>query len=331
MDNFQSIVSVIIPLHNRFNLVDETVYSVYNQTYRPIELIIIDDCSYEPYIPKISSEPGFKVILLRHEKNIGPGATREIGRQVATGDYIAYLDSDDLMHPEKLQKQVAVLQERPGDGMCYSQSLEFMKSPFSGKENLRYLCDRQYKKFLPIVLYTRPWGTCACLWTKNAVKKIGPWSHGWHFEDIEYDIRAGIQDISICYVNEVLSFIRTSRGENRLSNKRTNYVINEKLNAYKRITRNLLSCGKLDDDEIRYFLERRLFKVAFEAFGIADKVSTIELFVCLSKVAKPLYKKFALYFYTLLYRLLPLKISIRLKYYLRKVVFKEYQNSAFQL
>lgn len=84
-------ISVIIPIYNRFDLVDESIISVHDQTYRPIELILVDDCSTEPYLPKVISEDGFKVILLHHNKNKGPGASRETGRLAALKLYILVL------------------------------------------------------------------------------------------------------------------------------------------------------------------------------------------------------------------------------------------------
>ena len=75
-----SLVSVIIPFHNRFALVDDCVESVFKQTYRPIELILVDDCSDEIYTPSIRSELTFHMLLLRHMNNKGPGASRETGR-----------------------------------------------------------------------------------------------------------------------------------------------------------------------------------------------------------------------------------------------------------
>ena len=90
-----SLVSVIIPFYNRVGLLKESVISVINQTYKPIELILIDDHSSEKFddnFIKEYSTKDFRVKLVRNEKNMGPGLARETGRLIAKGDYFAYLD-----------------------------------------------------------------------------------------------------------------------------------------------------------------------------------------------------------------------------------------------
>lgn len=109
MSTSSKLVSIIIPILNRFFYAHETIASVFNQTYRPIELIIVDDCSDTPFNPKIHTTKDFVEKFVRHEENQGPGSSCETGRLVANGNYIAYLDSDDLWHSEKLAKQVTLL------------------------------------------------------------------------------------------------------------------------------------------------------------------------------------------------------------------------------
>ena len=256
----KSLVSIIIPIFNRFELAHQTIQSVYKQTHRPIELILVDDCSDMPYKPQINSEPGFEVILLRHAENKGPGASRETGRQAATGDFIAYLDSDDLWHPEKLEKQVATLRENPNTGMCYCTSLEFSKWPLCGKEKIRKRSDQAYREFLPTVLSGRPWGTGACLWTKDAIDKIGPWLSSFAWEDSEYECRAGCKDIQITSISEVLSYYRKNSGQKQLSGKLTYRQMNTWIISITQMMKNLKYFGKLDNQDVRLAFSKKVFR-----------------------------------------------------------------------
>ena len=113
MEFSSNLVSIIMPVHNRFELATQAIGSVISQSYRPIELIIVDDCSDIEYLPQVTSKDQILLKIVRQETNIGPGASRESGRLLATGDYICYLDSDDLWHKDKLAKQVSALRDHP--------------------------------------------------------------------------------------------------------------------------------------------------------------------------------------------------------------------------
>src|SRR6187399_2065555 len=102
----RKLVSVIIPFYNRIGLLKASIQSVIRQTYKPIELILVDDHSEEvfdsDFIKEYNSKE-FRIKVIRNEKNIGPGLAREAGRLIAKGDYFAYLDSDDFWHEEFLE------------------------------------------------------------------------------------------------------------------------------------------------------------------------------------------------------------------------------------
>lgn len=255
-----NLVSVIIPIHNRFSLVEETIDTVFHQTYRPIEMIIVDDCSDEPYIPQRSSEPGFEVILLRHNENKGPGASRETGRQAASGDFIAYLDSDDLWHPEKINKQVKMLEQHRETGMCYCISSEFTNLPITGNEKIRRRSDLKFDSFLPTIFNGRPWSTGSCLWTKEAADSTGPWINAWVWEDYEYECRAGCKDIKICFLPEILCYIRKGKNNHQISSIGQHFEIKERLLAINEMTKNLIDTKQIDVPEIRNIFYLRVLR-----------------------------------------------------------------------
>lgn len=108
-----STVSVITPAYNASQHLPETIQSVQQQTFTDWEMIIVDDCSsdntFEVACNCAKDDPRIKV--LRHEKNAGVSAARNTALDFASGDYIAFLDSDDLWLPQKLEKQLTFMQE----------------------------------------------------------------------------------------------------------------------------------------------------------------------------------------------------------------------------
>lgn len=95
--------SVIIPLYNKENYVENALKSILNQTFTDYEIIIINDCSTDNSIAKIESYLSEKITLIHHEKNKGLSASRNTGIKNAKADYVAYLDADDLWKPTFLE------------------------------------------------------------------------------------------------------------------------------------------------------------------------------------------------------------------------------------
>src|SRR5437660_1100924 len=106
-----NLVSTIIPVYNRSAMLREAVGSVLAQTYRPIEIIIVNDGSTDetPQVCRRLAQANPSVVRVISRQNGGPGVAREAGRQLAMGEFIQYLDSDDLLHPLKFERQVAAL------------------------------------------------------------------------------------------------------------------------------------------------------------------------------------------------------------------------------
>src|SRR5262245_13613113 len=97
------LVSVIIPCYNREKLVGETIESVLNQTYQNFEVIVVNDGSTdgtEEAIKRYTSD--VRIHYLKHEVNKGIPTARNTGIKHAQGEYVAFLDSDDLFLPDKL-------------------------------------------------------------------------------------------------------------------------------------------------------------------------------------------------------------------------------------
>ena len=113
-------VSVIIPTYNRAALVKEAVASVLAQTWREFELIVVDDGSTDD-TPEALAPYASRIRLLRRENRGGVSAARNAGMAAARGEWLAFLDSDDLWLPEKLARQMAYLAAHPDAAWCQTE------------------------------------------------------------------------------------------------------------------------------------------------------------------------------------------------------------------
>ncbi len=114
--------SVVMPVYNVEQFVADAIRSVLNQTYPHFELIIIDDCSPDNSVAICQSFTDSRIKIISHKSNKGLAASRNTGIRAACGDFIAFLDSDDLWHPEKLERHLCHLELNPGVGLSFSRS-----------------------------------------------------------------------------------------------------------------------------------------------------------------------------------------------------------------
>lgn len=114
-------VSVIVPAYNAERYIEQTIRSVMMQTFTDWELLVLDDCSSDRTCEIIEglAVQDSRIHLIRNDRNMGVARTRNRGFSLIKGNYVALLDSDDIWHPEKLEKQLARLQETGADfGYC---------------------------------------------------------------------------------------------------------------------------------------------------------------------------------------------------------------------
>ena len=110
------LISVIIPTYNYGNYIEETILSVLNQTYKNVEILVIDDGSTDntwEIVSKFKNEINF----LRQE-NLGQSQARNHGFDKARGSVYALLDADDYWEPEKLEKQIPLMNDAVGLVYC---------------------------------------------------------------------------------------------------------------------------------------------------------------------------------------------------------------------
>ena len=117
-------VSVIVPTYNRAEYLIEAFGSVQDQTCPVSQIIIVDDGSTDgtaEHVQNLSNQENLRYLRLSHCGM--PGKVRNAGARLATGEYLAFLDSDDLWKPEKLARQIAYFEEHPDMQICHTREI----------------------------------------------------------------------------------------------------------------------------------------------------------------------------------------------------------------
>ena len=205
----ENLVSTVIPVFNRAALLREAVASVLAQTHRPIEVIVVDDGSTDdtPEVAAAVADANPGVVRILRRGNGGPGAARETGRVAAHGEFVQYLDSDDLLLPRKFERQIAALRSAPDRGVAYGQTRFQPKDgpaaaePWKGSGIPR-------ETMFPSFLVERWWDTPTPLYRRSVCDRAGSWLALRCEEDWEYDCRIASFGTRLAYCPEFVAVVR---------------------------------------------------------------------------------------------------------------------------
>jgi glycosyltransferase involved in cell wall biosynthesis len=193
------LVSIIIPYYNKKDTINRSVESVLNQTYTNWELIIVDDKSEAPLeVNEDWNSP--QIICLRNEDNLGPGLSRQRGLDIARGEFICFLDSDDYWLPDFLTLSLNVHLDNPSLCATYSQS-KMIDGTLRRRNNIE---DAQDDLFYAVVSGVRPWATCALMWKKKYLSK---WSAIRTNEDALFELKTALNNPSVRMIPQILCII----------------------------------------------------------------------------------------------------------------------------
>jgi glycosyltransferase involved in cell wall biosynthesis len=162
-------VSVIIPTYNRAHIVGRSIESALCQTHRDLEILVVDDGSTDQTLDAV--KPFFlhpQVRYLRHKKNKGHQAARNTGIKNACGDYVAFLDSDDMWIPQKIELQIDALNKKGAD--CVVLCGYVVEK--DGLQTRTF--ERQYEGYVYPKMLARPGpALCTMLVRRDSLKQIG--------------------------------------------------------------------------------------------------------------------------------------------------------------
>ena len=185
------LVTTIIPVYNRPAQLREAVASVLAQDYPAMEIIVVDDGSTDGATQEVAralAAASLGIVRPVVQANAGPGAAREHGRQLAQGEFIQYLDSDDLLLPGKFTAQVAALRAHPEADVAYG--ITYVRD-VDGRliEEPHKDTGKAVATMFPAFLNSRWWETATPLYRASVCAKAGPWTTLSLEEDWEYDCR----------------------------------------------------------------------------------------------------------------------------------------------
>jgi GT2 family glycosyltransferase len=210
----EPLVSVVIPTHNRANLLRETLLSAQTQSYENLEIIVADDAgtdNTEDVVRSATSIDG-RVRYVRAERNGGVGAARNLGYSHSKGEFIQYLDSDDLIHREKIAVQLRAIEQNPGTEASACQTVHFKNrlgdmpfvwNTFEGEDFL----DR-------FTVGNLVWPTGAMVLSREAVERCGLFEESlMPSEDLNWFIRHLALGLKVVLVRQALHYYRRHGSE----------------------------------------------------------------------------------------------------------------------
>jgi len=270
----EGLVTTIIPVFNRARLLEEAVASVLAQTYRPIEILIIDDGSTDD-TPRVADRLAAEhpdVVRVIHQPNRGVGAAREAGRLAARGEFIQHLDSDDILLPQKFEKMVAALREHPECGVAYGRTRHRdvngnpiacdWKPVLAGEETI-----------LPHFLRARMWDTVTPLYRASVIAQAGAWTTLRLEEDWEYDCRIGALGTRLVFIDKELAEVRIQPDRLSMGTSRDAHRLRDRAAAELLILGHARRAGITNETlEMQHFA-RALFLLARQcgAVGLANE------------------------------------------------------------
>lgn len=211
-------VSVVVPTFNRANLLPRALASVAAQTYRDLELIVVDDHSSDRTPEVIAGfaggAGGAAVRTVRHERNRGHSAALNTGIAAARGRYVAFLDDDDAWLPTKLAAQVAVLDRAPPEvGLVYGWVRAIDESAGGAARTVRYAFRGDIReRMLELRLPVPP---SSWLVRTEAARSVGGFDEGIWANDVDFLVRLVQRDWRVDHVPEVV-LLRHLHGEGQM-------------------------------------------------------------------------------------------------------------------
>lgn len=260
------LVSVIIATYRRENSLNKALNSLVKQTYNNFEIIIVDDNANNEWNNKVSNivnnlkllYPKNQILYIKNGRNCGSANTRNIGINVAKGKYVTFLDDDDEYLPEKIEKQVSMMEQISADYSLMNLSLYNEDEKLCEVRKRDYLNTEEGKDLLLCHLKYHMTGTDTMMFKNDYIKSFG----GFTLIDVGDEFYLMMKAIEnkgkFIYVdcNEVKAYVHT--GEEGLSSGKSKIDGENKLFEFKK--KYFL---KLTNKDIRYIKMRHFAVLAY--------------------------------------------------------------------
>jgi glycosyltransferase involved in cell wall biosynthesis len=220
--NEKPLVSVLIPLYNKVDYFKETLQSVLNQTYPNIEIIIVDDGSTDGSLDLVKKYLSEKIIIFE-QKNKGASAARNKAFELSKGDYIQYLDADDILDKSKIEEQVKVLAKHP-NCLTIAQGYEMVIMKDGQKKmTQRKRLTKDYSDHKTFIFDEILEAALVHSWLipRYFIEKAGGWNEDISiFDDRDFYLRLVPLAVGIIFSDKAVCYYRITDTDNHLSKKR---------------------------------------------------------------------------------------------------------------
>lgn len=205
--NKQTLISIIIPVYNGAAYLGAALQSVLQQSYRPLEIIVINDGSTDETAAIVSTfqqglypEHGAPSIHYFYQPNGGPATARNRGVAQAQGELLAFLDADDWWHPQKLERQMALFAQQPALGYVVTHMCTHLEAQTSWPNSLNQAhYQHEPPCFLPSALVVR----------RSVFQQIGNFDERYRYsDDADWFLRAKDAAIPFAVAPETLVYKR---------------------------------------------------------------------------------------------------------------------------
>lgn len=201
------LISVVIPTFNRAELVVQTVQSVFAQTYRPLEIIVGDDCSVDDTLARLNalSPPDGVTLQTFGGTKVGACPLRNRGASMSRGEYLMFLDSDDLLTAPALQQLVQAIAGRdmgwgPWRDMRVESDRCTLSAPFTREFSEDWLADLLRGEWI---------ATCAVLYRRSVLPRIDGWREDTVLDgDFHFNAQLGAAGATLATSSGVTSYYR---------------------------------------------------------------------------------------------------------------------------
>jgi len=212
------LISCIVPVFNGERYLGEALESILKQGYRPLEIIVVDDGSTDS-TAAVANGYRDRVCYL-WQPNAGQAAARNFGLDASQGEFVAFLDADDLWHPEKLERQMARFEVRHELDYCLAHVQNFW-IPELIEEEKKF---RDHRISQPIPGYSG----CTLLACRTLFERVGPFNTAIHHaDDTDWFLRASESGAVMEMLPDVLLYRRlhqTNISRVRAANSRDQYL-----------------------------------------------------------------------------------------------------------
>jgi glycosyltransferase involved in cell wall biosynthesis len=237
----QPLVSVLIPAHNSANWIGQTIQSVLTQTWSNLEIIIVDDGSTDQTFTIAQTFISDRVQVIT-QPNRGAAAARNHALHQAQGDYIQFLDADDLLAPDKIEQQIKLLQASPPHCIASGAWARFYQHP----REAAFTLDALWQHLAPVDWLIAAWQEnlmmhpAAWLAPRSIVDAAGEWDESLSLnDDGEYFCRVVLASQGVQFCGRAKSFYRSGISGS-LSDRKSDTAYKSAYRAIELCTQHLL-------------------------------------------------------------------------------------------